>query len=164
MASSASGDDVCNGDKNNGTLWQLLRASQRTSGCTTKTLVVIEDTLRPIMMQRMGAKHAAKHDAKQVQNKDRGLLKKANAVVLQLHGCVGCDAFVFLPSDSRIRCPSCGHPRFNSDKKPNEVHIVCYMHEVCIMRCVLFLARSPCCPTQCMHCLLCKCRSVGTFP
>ena len=134
MASSGSGDGVCDGNQNNGTLWQLLRAAQRTSGCTTKTLVTIEDALRPIMTQRM----TSKHDAKQVQKKDRTLLEKANAVVLQLHGCVGCDAFVFLPSDLRVRCPSCGHPRFNSDKKPNEVHIVCYMHEVCIV-----------CPTQC---------------
>ena len=52
---------------------------------------------------------------------DRMLLEKANAVLLQLHGCVGCDDFVFLPSDVRIRCPRCRHPRFNHEKKPNEV-------------------------------------------
>ena len=63
----------------------------------------------------------------QTKNEDHVLLAKANAVLLQIHGCVGCDNFVFLPSDLQIRCPKCGHPRFNSDKKPNEVRCAAYM-------------------------------------
>ena len=97
-------------DETTGTVWQLLRSAQRTTGCTNKTLATIETILRPIMLK-----------SGQGKKDDRMLLEKANAVLLQLHGCVGCDDFVFLPSDVRIRCPRCRHPRFNYEKKPNEV-------------------------------------------
>ena len=43
------------------------------------------------------------------------------AVVLELHGCVHCNDFVFRPTSRELRCPLCNHPRFNSNKKPNEV-------------------------------------------
>ena len=117
LAMEGSGDEVvwdravASCGKQNSTLWQLLRTAQRTSGCTTKTLATIEAALRPIFLQRHGG----------ALNEDHVLLSKANAVLLQIHGCVGCDAFVFVPSDRRIRCPRCAHPRFNEDHKPNEV-------------------------------------------
>ena len=98
-----------------GTLWQLLRVAQRTSGCTTKTLAAIEETLRPIIIERTTG------GAQSERSSDHVLIAKANAVLLQIHGCVGCHDFVFLPTDRRIRCPRCAHPRFNSDHKPNEV-------------------------------------------
>ena len=49
------------------------------------------------------------------------MLQKADAVLLQLHGCVGCNQHVFLPSDRQTKCPKCRHPRFSCTKKPNEV-------------------------------------------
>ena len=123
MASKAavSDDDVVwDAGEQTGTLWQLLRTAQRTSGCTTKTLGAIEEALRPIIVQRTRGVQ---------KSEDHVLLEKADAVLLQIHGCVGCNDFVFLPSDLKIRCEKCGHPRFNQDKKPNEVRYAAeYMH------------------------------------
>lgn len=137
LAVFGDGDEVVwdRGGEQNGTLWQLLRTAQRTSGCTTKTLATIEAALRPIFLQRHGG----------ALNEDHVLLAKANAVLLQIHGCVGCDAFVFLPTDRRMRCPRCAHPRFNSDHKPNEVRekkhaLLC----VCMHACMHALLRIEC--------------------
>ena len=33
---------------------------------------------------------------------------------------VGCHTYVFTPEDKKRRCPTCDHPRFTPDGKPNE--------------------------------------------
>ena len=117
MATSGNADadgNVC-GNTADTLLWQALRSAQRQSGCTTKTLLAIQKALDSSASIKKGNKA------------DKTLLQNANAVVLQLHGCVSCDDYVFKPSDLAIRCPRCGHPRFNSDKKPNEVYIIMYV-------------------------------------
>ena len=154
----AAGDDgIDDGDEQPGTLWQLLRCAQRTSGCTTKTLAAIEATLRPLIMQRFGGASG------QTAN-DKELLEKANAVLLQLHGCVGCHDFVFLPSDVRTRCPRCRHPRFNNEKKPNEVYYdVCDLHDGSTCGCLLSHATTEKNLVMINNKLLCKCRYAGTF-
>ena len=115
MATSgnADADGNVSGNTPETLLWHALRSAQRESGCTTKTLLAIQKALNPSVSI--------------CNNADKTLLQNANAVVLQLHGCVGCDDYVFKPSDLAIRCPRCGHPRFNSDKKPNEVYIIMYV-------------------------------------
>ena len=98
-------------------LWHVLRQTQRKTGCTDKTLEQIKQSLVPLLKSSC-------HNSSSKKKSDVLLLHKANAVLLQLHGCVGCDHYVFLPSDARIRCPECGHPRFNAQRKPNEVTII----------------------------------------
>ena len=97
-------------------LWHVLRQTQRKTGCTDKTLEQIKQSLVPLLKESCQSSNSNKKS-------DNFLLKKADAVLLQLHGCVGCENYVFLPSDARMRCPECRHPRFNAQHKPNEVCI-----------------------------------------
>ena len=97
-------------------LWHVLRQTQRKTGCTDKTLEQIKQSLVPLLKESCQSSNSNKKS-------DNFLLKKADSVLLQLHGCVGCENYVFLPSDARMRCPECRHPRFNAQHKPNEVCI-----------------------------------------
>ena len=54
---------------------------------------------------------------------DKSMWGAANAEVLVLHGCVACNEHVFHPNDCSLRCPKCGHPRFNNWHRPNEVDV-----------------------------------------
>ena len=89
-------------------VWCKLREAQRKCGCSTNTLKAVLQAVKPFCHPGI------------VKN-DEQLVCTTNAVVLQLHGCVGCDDFVFEPTNKMIRCPKCQHPRFNQQKKPNEV-------------------------------------------
>ena len=106
-------------------VWHALRQAQRECGCTTRTLQIIFSAVRPFLKPA---------DSKSY---DQELHARANAIVLQLHGCVRCDDFVFAPEDLSLMCPKCGHPRFNQKKKPNEVRIFCdlcvtYIYNICV--------------------------------
>ena len=92
-------------------LWHALREAQRKCGCNTKTLNVMRQAVQPF----------CKDEKKQAPRADRKFCNFANAVLLELHGCVRCHDFVFSPKDFALRCPKCGHPRFNRKKQPNEV-------------------------------------------
>ena len=92
-------------------LWHALREAQRKCGCNTKTLNTIRQAVQPF----------CKDEKKQETRADRKLCNFANAVLLELHGCVRCHDFVFSPKDFALRCPKCGHPRFDRKKQPNEV-------------------------------------------
>ena len=97
-------------------VWERLRQVQRgCGGCNTTTLKKIFTAVQPFL------------NVSNIVNttSDAELKDKGDAVVLELHGCVHCDDFVFKPDDTRLRCPKCDHPRFNSNKKPNEVCAVC---------------------------------------
>ena len=85
--------------RDNDVVWAALRQAQRKCGCNHKTLETIMQTVEPFLQD--GATDGA--------------------TVLQLNGCVGCNNHVFLHTSKRIRCPKCNHPRFNREKKPNEV-------------------------------------------
>ena len=60
---------------------------------------------------------------------DKKMQDEAGTTYLILHGCTRCHKFVYLPSDPRKSCPLqtngevCGHPRFSTDRTPNEVCI-----------------------------------------
>ena len=52
---------------------------------------------------------------------DVQLCEATETIVLQWHGCVRCNDYVFGAENAMLRCPKCGHPRFNQKKQPNEV-------------------------------------------
>ena len=100
------------------TLWQVLREVQRKCGCTTNTLETVYTAVLPFLKRNTTK-----------CKRDEDLHKRANAVVLQLHGCVNCHDYVYSPDAFLVNCPKCDHPRFNQKKTPNEVS--CYMHVIC---------------------------------
>jgi len=102
-------DDNRRGDDKN--VWERMREAQRACGCNTHTLKTLLKAVQPFC------------DVKISGTSDGDLCAKGNAVVLELHGCVNCNDFVFAPEDKQLRCPKCEHPRFNADKKPNEVYL-----------------------------------------
>ena len=90
-------------------MWHALRVAQRVCGCNTRTLKALFEAVEPFC------------NTVPTSATDEDLCATANAVVMQLHGCVRCDDFVFSPDNSMLRCPKCAHPRFNRQKQPNEV-------------------------------------------
>jgi len=95
-------------------VWCKLREAQRKCGCSTNTLKAVLQAVKPFSHPSI------------VKN-DEQLFSSTNAVVLQLHGCVGCDDYVFEPTNKMIKCPKCLHPRYNQQKKPNEVRYYYYL-------------------------------------
>lgn len=91
-------------------VWTALREAQRECGCNTATLEKMYKTVAPFFAKK-----------KAVHVTDGQLIGDANAVVLQLHGCVKCNKYVFGHDNGMLRCPLCNHPRFNRKKQPNEV-------------------------------------------
>jgi len=124
------------------TVWQALREAQRQCGCTKRTLQAVFEAVKPFL----------KKTAATSSNGDEDLHERGNAVVIQLHGCVNCNKFVFLPTNLRLYCPKCGHPRFNMKKKPNEVTSCLHVCEVCILYSTLYVV-------VCMY----VCRCFGIF-
>ena len=97
--------------KADASVWHALRRAQRQCGCTTHTLKTVFKALKPFVPSRSESSFQT----------DSDLCANSHAVVLQLHGCVGCNTFVFTPDNKILVCPNCQHPRFNRAKKPNEV-------------------------------------------
>ena len=98
-------------------MWQAFRQAQRHCGCKTSTLKTLLKAVEPFCCS----------ETKSTKANDEQLCEDAKAVVLQLHGCVKCNEFVFSPTDYMLRCPKCQHPRFNRKKKPNEVRfLICF--------------------------------------
>ena len=87
-------------------LWTALREAQRDCACNNKTIKTVLKTVEQFLAKKGNG-----------QTTDGA----TGTVVLELNGCVNCDDHVFLPSSTQIRCPKCNHPRFNRQKKPNEI-------------------------------------------
>ena len=110
MCMSKDGEQArIDGDK----IWGAFRKAQALSGCANKTRRIFEDALRPLLPS---------HEWPTEGRQTRILCRKAGALVIQLHGCVGCDDYVFVPTDRAIKCPKCDFPRFDAKKQPNEVN------------------------------------------
>jgi len=82
--------------------------------------------------QKCGYRSAAKKH-------DKILQEAAGVECLSIHGCIGCNKFVYTPGDDRTHCPFrksdntiCGHPRFDDNNKPHEVRGSCYYTFYCI--------------------------------
>ena len=100
-------------------MWNVLRQVQRKTGCTTRTINVVAQEVAPLLFEDgQEAKNPNNHSFD-----DAEMLEQAEAKVLQLHGCVGCDNYVYHPQSTMFFCPKCRHPRFDAEKKPNEVII-----------------------------------------
>ena len=87
-----------------------LRKVQSQTGCSTRTLKKTYAALKPFMKKKG-------RGLRQVSKVMRGV---SGATSIRLNGCVSCHAYVFTPEDKRRRCPTCDHPRFAPDGKPNE--------------------------------------------
>ena len=93
-----------------------LRVVQQETSCSTKTLLTAIKILMPFFEDVDDIPMSFKRT-------DNDLTKKG-CRFLKLHGCVGCNNHVFLPSDKVVRCPRCRFPRFNVSGEPNEVSVV----------------------------------------
>ena len=102
--------DADYGKKDAGQMWSDLRVVQRRTFCSTKTLEAVAGAVCPALNIRTLQRQT-----------DRKLNERAGAVCLQLHGCVWCNKFVFLPDNKACVCPKCGGARYNEDSVPYEV-------------------------------------------
>ena len=91
-------------------LWQDLRTVQRKTFCSTETLRCVATAVHPTTNVRRLQRQC-----------DKDLTSRAGAVSLQLHGCVWCDGFVFLPTCRARVCPKCQGARYDDTGKPFEV-------------------------------------------
>ena len=87
-----------------------LRRVQRETCCATKTLDLVLAALKPHL----------RHCPASLKGADKVLKRSSGAYSMCLHGCIGCDNHVFLPTSTAIRCPHCRHPRYDARLKPNE--------------------------------------------
>ena len=98
-------------------LWSELRYVQRATGCTNSTL---KETFR--RLKKISGIDDKMHVDVAAMSGDKYLIMKSGVVGIRVDGCAGCNEHVFLPSELQIYCPKCRHPRFDKDKKPNEVN------------------------------------------
>ena len=99
-------------------IWHCLRQAQRKAGCTTLTLRTVAQSLAPFLEDEASS---SDEPASLDRVADAELLEAAEAYKLYLHGCVGCNDFVYGSECHRRDCPKCGHSRCNGVGKPNEV-------------------------------------------
>ena len=111
MAAKPTGDDD-NGERAR-KIWYVLRDIQRETACSTKTLKLVFQRLRPFL--NIGNTKVPKVDK----------ILRSQANIMRLDGCVNCNMHVFTPDDRRRRCPDCRHPRYDRNGKPNEVCLFC---------------------------------------
>lgn len=90
-----------------------LRQVQKQTAASTKTLNMVLDVVRPHL------KLPLRPDCK-VGGITKTICKGSGAVMLRLHGCVGCDGYVFMPKEPATSCPVCDHPRHKINGQPNE--------------------------------------------
>ena len=94
-----------------------LRQVQRITGCSSKTLDVVLERLQPFLK---GCEDATSLKMARVRARKKSDIKKL------LHGCVGCDGYVFGPDNDETVCPKCGDNRYTVDGKPREVRLSAY--------------------------------------
>ena len=94
-----------------------LRRLQERCKCTEAMCADIVQTLGKYL----------KITPKQHKKADNKLCKDAGVERIRVHGCIGCNKFVYLPDDKRTSCPHikkdgtvCGAARFDNGK-PREV-------------------------------------------
>ena len=91
------------------TLWLDLRMIQRKTSCSNSTIMAVAKSVLPTF-------------SKGIQMRaDKKLTIHGGAIVMELHGCVHCHKFVFLPSSRSRQCPKCGGARYDDLNRPNEV-------------------------------------------
>ena len=107
-------------------IYRALRLVQNITGCSTRTLNVFLDHMHHIFFK--GCAHVKKWEMPRVRARTLSPLKRC------LHGCVGCDNYVYGPDSEENECPKCGDARF-SDGKTKEVALFfffCFLFFFCI--------------------------------
>ena len=100
-------------------LGEALRNVQRKTGCTTRTLSITLQELRSFLKEEY--QQDLPHS--NFRSIDKVINAKYEVISLKLNGCVGCNKYVFIPSDKTKRCPLCRFPRHNVKGQPNEVSV-----------------------------------------
>ena len=101
-------------DQSNLNLCLSLRQLQHRRGCTNVLLEDMFEVMRPYLrcLSSVNFKSA-----------DKKMQEEAGVECIKLNGCVGCNAFIFLPNDRRHICPKCGVGRyFESGDAKEEVY------------------------------------------
>ena len=89
-----------------------LRVVQNITGCSTRVLNLVLQKLQPFLKGCEQVKHF---------QMTRVRARKKSPIKRQMHGCVGCDSFVFGPKCPDSVCPRCGQERYDAKGKANEV-------------------------------------------
>lgn len=91
-----------------------LRQLQRRRGCSHVLLQDVLETMRPYLRCLGPGRYT---DA------DKKLQTEAGVFCHELHGCVGCNNYVFPHDDKSLRCPNCLAARYAdvTKKEPNEM-------------------------------------------
>lgn len=120
-------------------IYRELRQVQNITGCSTKTLDLILSRLHPFLK-----------GCEDVELKmPRVRARKKSQFKQQLHGCAGCDNYVFGPENVETRCPHCGDERYTNGK-PKEVGLTVKLFLVLTYLFILlphtcrFVGSSPC--------------------
>ena len=100
-----------------------LRRVQKKTGCSTKTLNLVHEALRPYLRAQFDGPLKVSHATKKIAG-------RSGAVILRLHGCVGCHEHVFMPKCRARLCPKCQSPRYQANGKPKEVSMVSWVPTV----------------------------------
>ena len=96
-------------------IYITLREVQLISGCTTRTLNVMLQKLKPFLK---GCEHVKNLQMPRMRSRRKSQFK------MQLHGCVRADCeYVFGPENTATHCPECGDSRYSLDGKPQEVSL-----------------------------------------
>ena len=96
-------------------IYTTLREVQSITGCTTKTLNVMLQKLKPFLK---GCEYVKKLQMPRMRSRRKSQFK------MQLHGCVRANCYyVFGPENRSTHCPQCGESRYSIDGKPQEVSL-----------------------------------------
>ena len=93
-------------------IFSTLRLVQNETGCSTRTLNVF--------LKRMHIFFKGCADASNAWEMPRVRARKQSPLKRCLHGCVGCNKYVYGPDNVEMECPKCGDARY-SNGKPKEV-------------------------------------------
>ena len=106
----------CGKQNTSAQIFHELRQVQNITHCSTKTLDLILQRLHPFLK---GCEDVKQLKMPRVRARKKSIFKQ------QLHGCTGCDAYVFGPENVETRCPHCGYSRYTNGK-PREVCLSAY--------------------------------------
>ena len=101
----------CGKQNTSAQIFRELRQVQNITNCSTKTLDLILQRLHPFLK---GCEDVKQLKMPRVRARTKSIFKQ------QLHGCTGCDGYVFGPENVETRCPQCGDSRY-ANGKPREV-------------------------------------------
>lgn len=117
--------------------FQEVRVLQRRTRCSN---FVCEEFIKAYR------KFASTPVEKTIKEFDSDAKEAAGSRYIVLNGCPGCNRHVYLPTEKAMTCPFikgdgniCGHPRFDVNKKPFEVSILCAWVLLAIVYAILIL-------------------------